>query len=308
MINRILIRIKVLQVIFAFYQKGNGDLKAAEKELMLSIRRSYDLYHYFLLLITEITRMHERLTDARRNKYRPTEKEKNPDTRMQNNRLARQIAKNEALQKYTREHSISWSEDSDFVKKILEIILKSDIYAEYLKNKDDSYETDREFWRLVFKRLISNNPFIEDFLEEKSIYWNEDIDIVESFVIKTVKRFDEKEGSKQELIPMFNNNEDYEYVIKLFRQTLLHGEEYRRRIDNHTKNWESERVAYMDMLIMQLALSEIMNFPTIPVSVTFNEYIDLAKYYSTPKSGTFINGVLDAIVAELKQEKRLLKK
>jgi N utilization substance protein B len=307
MINRILIRIKVLQIVYAYYQKGNNDLKVAENELLLSLRRSYDLYHYFLLMIVEVTRMYEHLVEMRRNKYRPTSEDKNPDMRMLNNRLAAQMAENEALRKYSREHGISWGDDKDFIRKILDMIIKSDTYKDYLNIEDDSYETDRDFWRYVFKRIISNSEFIDDFLEEKSIYWNEDIYIVESFVIKTIKRFDETAGSKQELIPMFSNNDDYEYVIKLFRQTLLHGDEYRERINKHMKNWEAERVANIDLVIMQIALAEIMNFPTIPISVTLNEYIDTAKYYSTPKSSIFINGVLDSIVEELKKEKLLMK-
>lgn len=307
MINRILIRIKVLQIIYAYYQKGSNDLKVAENELLLSLRRSYDLYHYFLLLIVDVTYLFERTVEVKRNKYRPTDEERNPDMRMLNNRLSSQIAENEDLIKYNKEHGISWVDDMDFVKKILELILASDVYAEYLKNEEDNYNTDKEFWRLVFKRIISNNEFVEDYLEEKSIYWNEDVDIIESFVIKTIKRFDENSGRKQELMPMFNSNDDYDYVIKLFRQTLLHGDEYRERINKHMKNWESERVANMDLVIMQVALAEIMNFPTIPISVTLNEYIDAAKYYSTPKSGIFINGVLDSIVEELKSEKLLMK-
>ena len=307
MINRILIRIKVLQIVYAYYQKGSNDLKVAENELLLSLRRSYDLYHYFLLLIVDVTRMYERMIETKRNKYRPTDEERNPDMRMLNNRLTAQIAENEELLKYVKEHGISWADESDFVKKMLEIILESDVYADYIKSEDDSYEADKEFWRLIFKRIISNNEFVEDYLEERSIYWNEDIDIIESFVIKTIKRFGENAGSKQELMPMFNSNDDYDYVIKLFRHTLLEGDKYRERIDKHTKNWESERVANMDLVIMQVALAEILNFPTIPVSVTLNEYIDAAKYYSTPKSGTFINGVLDSIVEELRTEKLLIK-
>ena len=307
MINRILIRIKVLQIVYAYYQKGSKDLKVAENELLLSLRRSYDLYHYLLLLIVDVTRMYERVIETKRNKYRPTDEELNPDLRLLNNRLADQLSQNYELLKYAKEHGISWADDMDFIKKTLEMIIASDVYTDYIKKPADNYETDKEFWRLVFKRIISNNEFVEDYLEEKSIYWNEDIDIIESFVIKTIKRFKQHAGSMQELLPMYNNNDDYDFVIQLFRKTLLHGDEYRDRIDRHTKNWETERVASMDMVIMQVALAEIMNFPTIPINVTLNEYIDAAKYYSTPRSGTFINGVLDSIVEELKSEKSLLK-
>jgi len=307
MINRILIRIKVLQIVYAYYQKGSLDLRVAENELLLSLRRSYDLYHYFLSLIVDVTRRYERMIEARRRKYLPSDEELHPDLRLLNNRLTKQIAENEMLLKYVKEHGISWTDDLGFVAKVLEIIITSDIYADYIKNTEDNYEIDKEFWRLVFKRIICNNEYIEDYLEEKSIYWNDDVEIIESFVIKTIKRFDEQSDSKQELMPMFNNTDDYDFVIQLFRQTLLHGDEYREIINRHSKNWESERVAHMDLIIMQVALAEIMNFPAIPVSVSLNEYIDAAKYYSTPKSSIFINGVLDSIVDELKMKNRLIK-
>ncbi len=307
MINRILIRIKVLQIVYSFYQNGNNDLKVAENELLFSLRKSYDLYHYFLLLIIEVTNLQRRTLDARKSKYMPTDAELNPNTRLIDNRFAAQVAENAALQKYVAEQGLSWANDEEFIKNVLDIILGSDLYNEYLDNENDSYETDKEFWRSVFKKLICGNEQIEEFLEDKSIYWNDDIEIVETFTLKTIKKFEEKNGSKQELLPMFKDLEDQSFAIKLFRQTLLKGSEYRERINKHMKNWETERIANMDLIIMQVALAEIMTFPSIPINVTLNEYIDTAKYYSTPKSGVFINGILDSIVSELKKEKVLLK-
>ncbi len=307
MINRILIRIKVLQIVYSFYQNGNNDLKVAENELLFSLRKSYDLYHYFLLLIIEVTNLQRRTLDAKKCKYMPTHAELNPNTRLVDNRFAAQVAENEALQKYVAEQGLSWVNDEEFVKNVLDIILASDLYNEYLDNENDSYETDKEFWRAVFKKLICGNELIEEFLEDKSIYWNDDIGIVETFTLKTIKQFEEKNGSKQKLLPMFKDMEDQSFAIKLFRQSLLKGSEYRERINKHMKNWEAERIANMDLIIMQVALAEIMTFPTIPINVTLNEYIDTAKYYSTPKSGVFINGILDSIVSELKKEKVLLK-
>jgi len=307
MINRILIRIKVLQIVYSFYQNGNNDLKVAENELLFSLRKSYDLYHYFLLLIIEVTNLQRRTLDAKKCKYMPTHAELNPNTRLVDNRFAAQVAENEALQKYVAEQGLSWVNDEEFVKNVLDIILASDLYNEYLDNENDSYETDKEFWRAVFKKLICGNEQIEEFLEDKSIYWNDDIGIVETFTLKTIKQFEEKSGSKQKLLPMFKDMEDQSFAIKLFRQSLLKGSEYRERINKHMKNWETERIANMDLIIMQVALAEIMTFPTIPINVTLNEYIDTAKYYSTPKSGVFINGILDSIVSELKKEKVLLK-
>ena len=307
MINRILIRIKVLQIVFAYYQNGNNDILVAENELRLSLRRSYDLYYYFLLLIVEITHLQEHRLDIRRNRYYPTAEDLNPNTRFIDNRFARQLATNKTLHKYVQEHGISWKNETAFVKNVLEMILSSDLYTEYLNNPDDSYETDREFWRAVFRHLICGNEEIEDTLEDISIYWNDDVEIIETFVLKTIKRFDEANGSRQELLPMFKDEEDAEFALQLFHQTLQNEDNYRELIDRHTKNWESERIAGMDMIIMQVALAELLNFPKIPTKVTLNEYIDAAKYYSTPKSGMFINGVLDSIIKELKNDKKMLK-
>ncbi|MDR1675648.1 MAG: transcription antitermination factor NusB [Tannerella sp.] len=307
MINRILIRIKVLQMVYACYQSGGVDIKVAENELLLSLRRSYDLYYYLLLLIVEVTRLQERRLETRKSKYRPSEEELSPNTRLVENRFAEQVQANETLRKYVKNHGISWANESDFVKQILELILESDIYRAYLACPDDSYETDREFWRSVFRNLICGNEALEEALEDMSIYWNDDVEIIETFVIKTIRRFDESAGSKQALLPMYKDEEDREFAVTLFRQALLHGDEYRERISRYLKNWESERVANMDLVIMQVAIAETVHFPKIPLSVTLNEYIDAARYYSTPKSSTFINGILESVALDLKKEKSLLK-
>ena len=198
MINRVLIRIKVLQIVFAYYQKEHNDLQIAENELHLSLRRTYDLYYYFLQLIVELTRLQEQQIDARKMKYLPTEEELHPNTRFIDNRFARQLAKNEMLNQYTREHGISWVNEKDFVKHVLDTILNSDVYKEYLHNPKDTYEIDQEFWRSVFRNLICGNDDIEEMLESLSIYWNDDVEIIETFVLKTIKRFKEAMDSKQE--------------------------------------------------------------------------------------------------------------
>ena len=169
MINRILIRIKVLQIVYSYYQNGNNDLKVAENELLFSLKKSYDLYHYFLLLIVDVTNLQRRILDARKNKYMPTEAELNPNTRLIDNRFAAQIAENEALRKYVAEQGLSWDNDEDFIKMVLDLILSSEQYGEYLNNENDSYETDKEFWRIVFKKLICGNEAIDDYLQDKSI-------------------------------------------------------------------------------------------------------------------------------------------
>lgn len=307
MINRILIRIKVLQIVYSYYQNGSGDLKVAENELMFSLQKSYMLYHYLLLLIIEVTNLHRRNLDTHKHKFIPTLDDLTPNTRLIANRFVKQLADNEMLSQYVTAEGISWANDEDFIKQVLEMILASDIYVHYLENKEDNYETDREFWHQIFKKLICCSEYVEEYLEDKSIYWNDDIAIIETFVLKTIKKFKETDGSKQELLPMFKDKGDKLFATQLFHQTILKEKEYRKWICKHMKNWEFERVAKIDMLIMQVAIAEIMTFPTIPTNVSLNEYIDMAKYYSTPKSGTFINGILDSIVNELKKERLILK-
>ncbi len=307
MINRIIIRIKLLQIIYSYYQKESKDLKRAESELMLSFQKSYDLYHYFLLLIPALADTDQKRLDARKHKYIVTDKELNPDMKFADNRFAGQLRRNVCLQKFRNEKGCIWTnDDTNFLKSLLDKILQSDIYREYLRS-EDNYESDREFWRKVFREIICRSESVADFLEDINIYWNDDMDTTGTFVLKTIKRFNEQDGDDIELLPMFKSEEDRRYAIDLLHFTILSGPEYSERIDRHIRNWDLERIATMDLYIMQIALAELLNFPSIPVNVTLNEYIDIAKFYSTPKSGTFINGILDAIVGELKKENKLFK-
>lgn len=202
----------------------------------------------------------------------------------------------------------SWDDHDNYVKSLLEKILNSDIYTEYLSNEVCDFETDREFWRKTFKTFIYCDEQLDEILEDDSLFWNDDIEIVESFVIKTIKKIDPEKGSTQALLPMFKDEEDRQFSVKLLRETMLNVKLARDLIEKYAKNWESERIAFMDMIIMQAAISEILAFPSVPINVTMNEYINIAKSYSTPKSSSFINGILDAIVTELKSDNKLLKK
>ncbi len=306
MINRIVIRSKTLQVLFSAYQKESKDLKLVESELLFSFQKSYDLYFYLLSLLPFLTDLEQKRLDIRKHKYLATEAEKNPDTRFINNRFIAQLSSNEQLSKFIGEKGLFWLEETNFTRKLLDQIIGSDIYQSYL-HSTDTYDSDKEFWRQAFKKFICKNEELEELLEDKSIYWNDDVEIVETFVLKTIKRFEEENGNKQELLPMFKDAEDREYAIRLLRQAMINREEYNKRIDQHIKNWDFDRIANMDLYIMQMAIAEIVTFPEIPVSVTLNEYIDLAKVFSTPQSAVFINGVLDAIVSDLRKENLLFK-
>jgi len=307
MINRIIIRIKLLQIVYSYYLKESKDLELTEKELMFSLQKSYDLYRYFLLLIAALTDAGQKRQDLRKHRYLATSEEKHPNTRFVNNRFAEQLRQNQELQQFENEKGSIWiQDDSNLIKNLLEQILDTDIYHKYLDSEDD-YRSDREFWRKLFKDFISKQALLFDFLEEKSIYWNDDVDIICSFVLKTIKQFDETDGRDKKLLPMFKNEHDREFAVQLLNQTILHREEYSQWIDKYIRNWDLERIATIDLYIMQIAIAELLAFPSIPISVTLNEYIDIAKFYSTPKSGLFINGILDTIVQDLKKENKLFK-
>jgi N utilization substance protein B len=307
MINRTIIRIKVLQIVYAYYQKNSRDLALAENELLFGIEKAYDLYHYLLLLIVLLTDAEQKRIDKQKHKLLATELERNPNRRLADNRMAEQLVRNEQLTKFANEKGTLWNnEDFHFVRSTLIKILQSDIYRDYLESSD-TYESDRSFWIKILKEVILKDEELADVLEDQSVYWNDDLDIIGAFVLKTVRRLTVDSPASQALYPMFKDQEDKSFAVQLLHHSLLEEEENSRRITNQINNWDIERLALMDLYIIQIALAELRNFPSIPISVTLNEYIDLARFYSTPKSPVFINGILDAIVKELKNENLLFK-
>ena len=307
MINRVLIRLKIVQIVYAYYQNGGKNLDTAEKELFFSLSKAYDLYNYLLLLMVEVTKQANKRLNAAKNKLVPTKEELFPNTKFVENRFIAQLEVNKQLLEFSNNQKKTWENEADFVKTLCDKILESDIYKEYMASETSSYEEDRELWRKLYKNIIFNNIKLDQVLEDQSLYWNDDKEIVDTFVLKTIKRFDEKNGAKQELLPEFKDEEDQDFARRLFRRTILNADYYRHLISENTKNWDLDRVAFMDVVIMQIALAEILSFPNIPVSVSLNEYVEIAKLYSTPKSGGFINGTLDGIVNSLKKENKLTK-
>ena len=307
MINRVLIRLKIVQIIYAYYQNGGKNLDTAEKELFLSLSKAYDLYNYLLLLMVEVTKQANKKLNAAKNKLIPTKEELFPNTKFVENRFIAQLEVNKQLLDFAGNQKKTWENEADFVKSLCEQIMESDIYKEYMASETSSYEEDREVWRKIYKKIIFNNAELDQVLEDQSLYWNDDKEIVDTFVLKTIKRFEEKNGAKQELLPEFKDDEDQDFARRLFRRAILNSDYYRHLISENTKNWDLDRVAFMDVIIMQIALAEVLSFPNIPVSVSLNEYVEIAKLYSTPKSGGFINGTLDGIVNQLKKENKLTK-
>lgn len=306
MINRKLIRVKIVQLTYAYYQNGHHNMDTAEKELLFSLSKAYDLYNYLLGLIVAITQEERRRVDiaTRRAEREGTE---TPSQRFAFNKFATQLEENKQLNLFMEDKKMSWENDVEAVRKLCDQIERSPLYQEYMMSDAEDYETDRELWRRIYRTLIQGNEDLDAILEEKSLYWNADKEIVDTFVLKTIKRFDPANKADQELLPEYDDTEDREYALKLFRSTILNADTYQRYMSETSRNWNFSRLAYMDVVLMQIAIAEMLTFPNIPISVTINEYVDLAKLYSTPKSGGYINGMLDAIARHLVDTGRLLK-
>ena len=306
MINRDLIRIKIVQLVYAYYQNGNRNIENAEKELLFSLSKSYDLYNFLLALIVATMREMRHRNDIATNRAK-REGNPLPATKFVNNRFAIQLENNEMLNNFCSMQKVVWENDIEFIKGLCNSIEQSKIYEEYMTSDEDNYEEDREIWRRIYRTLIQDNESLDSILEEKSLYWNDDKEIVDTFVLKSIKRFDPANGDKQELLPEYKDDDDRDFAISLFRSTILNAEQYNRYMSEASYNWDLTRMPYMDVVIMQIAIAEMINFQNIPISVTINEYVNIAKLYSTRKSGGYINGILDSIARHLTANRIVLK-
>lgn len=307
MINRVLIRLKIVQIIYAYYKNSGKTIKATEDEVFFSLSKAYDLYNYMLLLMVGITHYAADRISFLSMKIRPTESDKNPNLKFVNNRFIAQLECNEKLVKFAEKSKFNWVDNSDLLRRLLDEIEESDIYKEYMATETSSYEEDKELWRKLYKAFIFDNEELDALLEEQSLYWNDDKSIVDSFVLKTIKRFEEKNAATQQLLPEYKDVADMEFARKLFHNAITNAEQYRELMSSSSKNWDMSRLAFMDVVIMQVALAEIMTFDDVPLSVTLNEYVEIAKHYSTVKSGSFVNGMLDTITKKLRQENKINK-
>ncbi|MBO7230732.1 MAG: transcription antitermination factor NusB [Bacteroidaceae bacterium] len=307
MINRVLIRLKVVQIIYAYYKNSGKSLKAAEDEVFFSLSKAYDLYNYMLLLMVGVTHYAADRISFLSMKIRPTDSDRNPNLKFVNNRFVAQLEANGQLQKFAEKSKLNWVDNSDFLRRLLDKIEESDIYKEYMASETSSYEEDKEVWRKLYKTFVFENEELDSLLEEQSLYWNDDKSIVDTFVLKTIKRFEEENGDAQQLLPEYKDVADMDFARKLFHNAVVNAEQYRELMSTSSKNWDMSRLAFMDVVIMQVALAEIMTMEDVPLSVTLNEYVEIAKHYSTVKSGSFVNGMLDTITKKLRQENKINK-
>ncbi len=307
MISRRLLRIKVLQVLYAYYKSDQKDLNKSEKELFFSINKAYDLFYYILLLAIEVVDYAESRIELARNKRMPSHEDLHPNTRFISNRFIEQLRDNRQFKRYLETAKINWSNHPEFIKELYNLFIEHPEYQEYMNADEIDYSRDKKIIIRFFNDIVFPNESLYQILEEKSIYWNDDLEFVISMVIKTVKKFKENSTEELELPDLFKNDEDREFVKKLFRKATVYREMSLKLIEEKASNWDLERIAFMDVLIMQLAITEMIEFKSIPTKVTLNEFLEIAKFYSTEKSNTFINGVLDKILQKLRDEKKIVK-
>lgn len=307
MINRTLIRLKIVQLMYSYYQKSSKNINSLEQELQTSLSKAYDLYNYMLWLITDVTRYAEDEIEQKEQINRYAHRKQIISHRFIDNKFAAQLAVNKQLLEFKENQNPLWKNYPDYLRKLYADIQQMEVYDEYMKKDSVDYNDDRELWRKIYKNIIVKDERIDDILEEQSLYWNDDKEIVDTFVLKTIKKFEQQKLENQELLPEFKDEEDREFAIMLLRKSILQEDDFRSMIMQNARNWDFERLPLMDVIIMQVALSEIVNFPNIPISVTINEFVEISKYYSTQKSAGYINGIIDNVARQLKANGKIMK-
>jgi N utilization substance protein B len=302
MLNRRHLRIKALQNIFAWQMTDKRDLISSKKNLMSSIDNVYEMYVRMLALLSEITEYTAIDAIERSNKHFPTPEDLNPNQKLLHNKFIVLLQKNPEFQAAVNKYQVNWNAEPDFLKTIYNKLKATPEYVAYLADPDESLEGSKEIIKFIFRKIILKSQNIIQAFEDKFINWSVDKEVMQGMVAKTLKNFTSEDPFKNKLTPISADwEEDSKFVQELFLYTLKNNDEYQKLIAERTKNWESERIALMDTILMKMAICEMLNFPSIPVKVTINEYLDLSKDYSTPKSNSFINGILDKILGDLKR-------
>lgn len=307
MLNRRHIRVKVMQSIYAMHQNNSDNMEKEEKFLFQSIENVQDLYLIMLSALVEIKKAEEDFIEKSSKKHLATKEERNPNRKFIQNKVLQFLDENNSLSIAIEERKITnWKNNDDYILLLLEEIKKSDLYENYMSNSVNDFEQDKQFVVSMFSELIAPNEKLYDYLEDYKITWVDDIPLVNTMIVKQLKQI--RSANDDFFVPkLFKDADDKEYVRNLFRKTVLNNNELAKEFIDKTPNWDAERIAEIDTIILKMAICEFLKFPSIPVKVTINEYLELAKEYSTPKSSIFINGILDNLVKEYQKENKLIK-
>ena len=295
MLSRRILRVKVVKAVYAHLQTECDNIPTTEKNLIASIDKAYDLYFHMLSLLPELVRYAEARQEIARNKMLATYEDLNPNRKFVENKAIERIDCCEAIAVYCKKKGLKWSENQDLIKNIYLSLQEQPFYKKYMESPTRSLREDAELAANIFLNILEQNELLESVLEDQSILWTDDLGYILTMAARTMTSM--RESHEQvKLLPKYKSDEDLDFAKKLLRESIINFADNRTLIDGHTNNWDVERLALMDIVILSVAISEAKNFASIPVKVTMNEYIDVAKYYSTPASSTFINGVLDKIV------------
>ncbi len=308
MFSRRLLRIKVFQTLYSYHKVAGKTYSGTERELIHSIEKSFELYHLLMVLLIDVVDYAETKIEQGKQKNIPTHEDLHPNARFIDNQVVRQLRKNSGFTKFLLNKPLSWVQSPELVRNLYEIILDTEYFQSYMSDEDHSYKSDKIILERICLDVISNYEDLYINLEEQSIYWIDDVDFIIKMIVKTLKKFKEEDKEGGELLPMFKDKEDLSYCKKLLRTTIKNEDEYLGLIKISANNWELERIAFTDSLILQMAISEAVEFNSIPIKVTINEFIEIAKLYSTQKSSQFINGILDNILTGLKKEGKIVKR
>lgn len=312
MLNRRQLRIKVMQALYAFFQSNNDRLDLGEKQLIKSIEKIYELYIFQLSIIIEIVEFAKIRIEEGKKKFFPTEEDLDPNTRFINNSFLNKLSMNRNLLRKIDEYKISWVDETEIIRKIYKEFKDGNEYKTYMKEKENSYSSDKEIVIKLLKKYIGKSQTLQHIYEEKSIYWTDDYHLVTLLIIKTIKGYEEHHDEFTLLPKLYKegeleHNEDKAFIKDLFRKTIINSNEYEGIISKKAKNWELDRIAIMDVILIKMAISELVDFPSIPIKVTLNEYIEISKHYSTEKSKIFINGILDKLIEDFRRNNKIKK-
>ena len=308
MLNRRHLRVKTLQVLYSYQQSESKEVKPFENALLQNVDRVFELYVWLLSLLIEVAEYSVIDVEERANKHLPSEEDLNASDLLMSNLFIVALKQNPEYLAAVKKYKISWDFDPEIAKSIFATLKLSSEYKEFINIPEHTLRSDKDIIKFIFKKLILKSPGIEEVFEEKFINWPVDKEVLQALVAKTFKNFSSIKPLENHLAQMCPNwDEDRPFILDLFNKVIAFENEYQELISQKTKNWEAERIAVMDTLLMRMAIAELVHFPSIPIKVTMNEYIEIAKEFSTPKSNSFINGILDKILADLKEKGKVRK-
>jgi N utilization substance protein B len=306
MINRRHIRVKVMQSVYAMIKSYDDDVLKEEKFIKHSIKRMFDLYVLLLDLLVEVQKLAVEKQEISKKKYLATKEDLSPNRKFVENKLIKKIAESSSLTLYKEAQNLdNWSKDDEYIKIIWDLLQNSVLFSEYLNSSEDSFNSDKDFVVTFFKEIIAPNLKLADYFEGENITWVDDIPFVNTWVVRSLSK--QKSSNAFKLGSLYKNQDDQDFVSDLFKKVILNHHSFENDIKIHTPNWETDRIADMDMILIKMGVCEFLNFPFIPTKVSINEYIEIAKDYSSDKSGYFVNGVLDKLSREFLKDKKIVK-